>query len=89
MLISNYYHTYNTDDKDYVWWGANVSSSTTYDVIFDTELRNVNNTLYNLKLEAEFNEGAWLDTTDAKYYEIYLEWENKHIGFGYISIKNA
>ncbi len=89
MLISNYYHEYSINNESFIWWDANITSSSNYDTIFEVEMLNVNKSLNNEWLEAEFDSSMWYDSRDSKFYNIYYKWENKVIWSGYIKIKNA
>lgn len=89
MLISNYYYEYSINKESFIWWDANLTTSSNYDTIFDVEMLNVNKDLDREWLEAEFDSSMWFDSRNAQFYKIYYKWENTSIWSGYVKIKNA
>lgn len=94
MLISNYYYTYTVDNNTYVWWNANISSSSNYDTIFDVEIININKELWKYWLTAFYKKDTIKNTDYQRFFEIFIldeniTYEDHYCWFGYVNIKNA
>lgn len=87
MLISNSYYTYTTDQQ-YVWWNANINSSSNLDSIFELEIINVNKNLNSVWLRAYIDTEDRANSNNRQYFSIYNE-NDEIIGFGYMNIKEA
>lgn len=91
MLISNCYYTYKYQDRNYVWWDANVVK-TDINEIFDMEIININKELWKYWMVAIYNNQD-KSSNFKRWFEIFISddninYEDHYLGFWYVNIKN-